>query len=221
MTTKGKREFMPKNLKNDLKLYLVTDNNQLRGRDFFNVVEEAIRGGVTMVQIREKNITLREFYEKALLLKNITNRYHIPLLINDRVDIAMAVDAEGVHIGQKDIPVSEIRKIFGSEKIIGATANTIELAIEAEKQGADYLGVGALFSTTTKKDTKPISTHKLKEIAKSVKIPVVAIGGISIDNIEKLDKTDIDGVAVSSGIMGYDDILDKTNMFKNMIDRIL
>lgn len=187
-----------------LKAYLITDNKALKGRDFFEVTEEALKGGVTLVQIREKEVTSREYYEKALKLKNLVSKYNVPLIINDRADIAMAVEADGIHVGQKDIPVAEVRKMVGDTMIVGATANTVELAQAAEAQGADYLGVGALFATSTKDDTKPLTPEGLKKIVESVNIPVVAIGGISTDNIHNLVGTGIAGVAVSSGIMGSD-----------------
>lgn len=196
-----------------LKVYLVTDNGQLKGRDFFDVVEESLKGGVTLVQLREKNITSREFYEKALKLREITKKYNVPLIINDRVDIAMAVDADGVHVGQKDIPVSEVKRISGGKLIVGATANTVELAKEAEKQGADYIGSGAMFSTPTKDDAKPMTKDMLKNIVNSVNIPVCAIGGINIDNVIELKNTGIAGVAVSSGIMGVENVFDISNTF--------
>lgn len=196
-----------------LKVYLVTDNGQLKGRDFFDVVEESLKGGVTLVQLREKNITSREFYEKALKLREITKKYNVPLIINDRVDIAMAVNADGVHVGQKDIPVSEVKRISCGKLIVGATANTVELAKEAEKQGADYIGSGAMFSTPTKDDAKPMTKDMLKNIVNSVNIPVCAIGGINIDNVIELKNTGIAGVAVSSGIMGVENVFDISNTF--------
>ena len=196
-----------------LKVYLVTDNGQLKGRDFFDVVEESLKGGVTLVQLREKNITSREFYEKALKLREITKKYNVPLIINDRVDIAMAVNADGVHVGQKDIPVSEVKRISGGKLIVGATANTVELAKEAEKQGADYIGSGAMFSTPTKDDAKPMTKDMLKNIVNSVNIPVCAIGGINIDNVIELKNTGIAGVAVSSGIMCVENVFDISNKF--------
>ena len=196
-----------------LKVYLVTDNGQLKGRDFFDVVEESLKGGVTLVQLREKNITSREFYEKALKLRKIKKKYNVPLIINDRVDIAMAVNADGVHVGQKDIPVSEVKRISGGKLIVGATANTVELAKEAEKQGADYIGSGAMFSTPTKDDAKPMTKDMLKNIVNSVNIPVCAIGGINIDNVIELKNTGIAGVAVSSGIMGVENVFDISNTF--------
>lgn len=196
-----------------LKVYLVTDNGQLKGRDFFDVVEESLKGGVTLVQLREKNITSREFYEKALKLREITKKYNVPLIINDRVDIAMAVNADGVHVGQKDIPVSEVKRISCGKLIVGATANTVELAKEAEKQCADYIGSGAMFSTPTKDDAKPMTKDMLKNIVNSVNIPVCAIGGINIDNVIELKNTGIAGVAVSSGIMGVENVFDISNTF--------
>ena len=198
---------------NFLKVYVVTDNGQLRGRDFFEVVEESLKGGVTLIQLREKNITSREYYEKALKLHELTKKYNVPLIINDRVDIALAVGAEGVHVGQKDIPVSEVKRISGGKLIVGATANTVELALEAERQGADYIGSGAVFTTPTKDDAKPMSKKKKKNITDAVKIPVCAIGGINIDNVEKLKGTGIKGVAVSSGIIGADDVYGVSKRF--------
>ncbi len=196
-----------------LKVYLVTDNGQLKGRDFFDVVEESLKGGVTLIQLREKNITSREFYEKALRLRELTKKYNVPLIINDRVDIAMAVNADGVHVGQKDIPVSEVKRISGGKLIVGATANTVELAKEAERQGADYIGSGAMFATPTKGDAKPMTKNMLKNITKSVNIPVCAIGGINIENVIELKNTGIAGVSVSSGIMGVENVFDISNKF--------
>ena len=200
------------NCSNFLKVYLVTDNNLLNGRDFFEVVERSLEGGVTMVQLREKNVTSREFYEKALLLKKITDKYKVPLIINDRVDIAMAIGADGVHVGQKDIHAFAVRKMVGEKMIIGVTANTVDLAMDAEKDGADYIGAGAVFKTSTKLDAKTLSKEDLKAITDSVKIPVVAIGGISNENIESLHGCGISGVAVSSGIMSGDSFANAKKM---------
>lgn len=203
-------------LKKALELYLVTDDGQLKGRDFFETVEDAIRGGVSMVQLREKNCSSKYFFEKAKKLKQLTQRYRIPLVINDRVDIALAVKAEGIHVGQSDIPVCEVKKIIGSSMFIGATANTKELAKKAELDGADYLGVGALFQTSTKLDAKPLSSSELSAITSYVSIPVVAIGGISLKNAHLLSGTNIAGVAVSSGIMGCEDVLEAAKKLKEI-----
>lgn len=190
----------------DYKLYLVTDRDILAGRNLESAVEEAIQGGVTLVQLREKDITSLEFYNMALRIKRITSQYNIPLIINDRLDIALAVDAEGVHLGQRDIPCVIARKIIGENKIVGVSASTLEEAKKAEKDGADYIGVGAVFPTSTKQDARDVSIDLLKEIKQSVAIPVVAIGGINEDNVSLLKDTNIDGIAVVSAILGKKDI---------------
>lgn len=202
---KGERFIMGnKNL--DCTLYLVTDRDVLKGRDLKKAVEDAILGGVTLVQLREKDISSKEFYEIAKEIKNITDKYNVPLIINDRVDIALAVDSEGVHIGQKDLPADVVRKIIGEDKILGLSANTIEDALKAQMDGADYLGVGAMFPTNSKKDAESTSIETLKEIKKTVNIPVVAIGGVNETNVQKLKGTNIDGIAVISGILGKEDV---------------
>ena len=188
------------------KLYLVTDRDLLKNTDLYTAVEEAIKGGVTLVQLREKDLTTLEFYNTALNIKKVTDKYNIPLIINDRMDIALAVNASGVHIGQKDIPCTIARKILGNDKILGVSATTLSQAIKAEKEGADYIGVGAIFHTSTKQDAKPVSIDMLKEIKETLYIPVVAIGGITIKNIHQLDSSNIDGIAVVSDILGKEDI---------------
>lgn len=188
------------------KLYLVTDRDLLKNTDLYTAVEEAIKGGVTLVQLREKDLTTLEFYNTALNIKKVTDKYNIPLIINDRMDIALAVNASGVHIGQKDIPCTIARKILGNDKILGVSATTLSQAIKAEKEGADYIGVGAIFHTSTKQDANPVSIDMLKEIKETLSIPVVAIGGITIKNIHQLDSSNIDGIAVISDILGKEDI---------------
>ncbi|MBU3210652.1 thiamine phosphate synthase [Clostridium algidicarnis] len=190
----------------DYKLYLVTDRDLLKNTDLYTAVEEAIKGGVTLVQLREKDITTLDFYNTALNIKKVTDKYNIPLIINDRMDIALAVNASGVHIGQKDIPCTIARKILGNDKILGVSATTLSQAIKAEKEGADYIGVGAIFNTSTKQDAKPVSIDTLKEIKETLSIPVVAIGGITSKNIHLLDSSNIDGIAVVSDILGKEDI---------------
>lgn len=190
----------------DYSLYLVTDRKILGDRDLNKSVTEAIEGGVSLVQLREKDIDTRDFYNVAKDLKAITDSENIPLLINDRLDIALAVDATGVHLGQKDMPMLKAREILGDEKIIGISVATVEEAIKAEKDGADYLGVGAMFQTNSKLDTRSVSLDTLKKIKETVKIPVVAIGGINESNIEALKEANIDGVAIISAILGKDDI---------------
>ena len=167
----------------ELKFYLVTDSDILRGRDFYNSIEEALKGGVTMLQLREKNASGKEFLEKAIKLRELTKKYNVKFIINDRVDIAMLCDADGVHVGQSDIPANKVRELIGEDKIVGVSARTVEEALIAKKNSADYLGVGAMFTTTTKLDAKSVSIEKLKEIQEMVSLPVVAIGGLSLSNI--------------------------------------
>lgn len=204
--------------KDKLKVYLVTDNNALNGRDFFEVVEQALKGGVTIVQLREKMLETADFLKKANKLKQLTQKYNVPLIINDKMDIALNSNSEGLHVGQKDISVCDegqkIRKSY--DKILGVTANSVALAQEAEKMGADYLGVGAVFGTTTKADAKPLTIQELKEIVESVSIPVVAIGGITVENAHLLKGIGLAGVAVSSGIMGADDVFAAAESLKNL-----
>ena len=190
----------------DYTLYLCTDRKIMTTDTIEESVELAIKGGVSVVQLREKECSSREFYELALTVKEITDAYEVPLLINDRLDIAMAVGADGVHLGRTDIPVHVARNLLGADKIVGATANTVEAAVEAWKLGADYLGVGDVFGTTTKSDTRHISLEELKEIRQAVPIPVVAIGGINRDNIPKLRDTGVNGAAVISAVVGQEDI---------------
>lgn len=190
----------------DLKLYLVTDSNILKGRDFYNCIEEALKGGVKMLQLREKNASGKEFLDKAMKLRDLTKKYNVKFIINDRVDIAMLCDADGVHVGQSDIPADEVRRLIGKNKIIGVSARTVEEAMKAKENGADYLGVGAMFTTTTKLDAKNVTIDKLAQIKKEVNLPIVAIGGLALDNIDKLKKCNIDGYAVVSAILKANDI---------------
>ena len=190
----------------ELKLYLVTDSDILRGRDFYNCIEEALKGGVTMLQLREKNASGKEFLEKAIKLRELTKKYNVKFIINDRVDIAMLCDADGVHVGQSDIPANKVRELMGEDKIVGVSARTVEEAIRAKENGADYLGVGAMFTTRTKLDAKSVSIEKLKEIKELIKLPVVAIGGLSLSNIDKLKECNVDGYAVVSAILGAENI---------------
>lgn len=189
----------------DYNTYLVTDTDMCPRENLIDVVSEAIRGGVTLVQLREKEISTREFYSEAVLLKELCKRHGVPLIINDRLDIALAVDADGVHIGQSDMPIDVVRRILGNDKIIGLSAGNVPDAEEAVKGGADYLGVGAVFHTSTKSDACDVGIEMLKKVRSAVKIPIVGIGGINADNIENLYGTGIDGVAVVSCIMASDD----------------
>lgn len=200
----------------DYSLYLVTDRELLGKRDLVDSIEEAIQGGVTLVQLREKSVSTLEFLQLALRVKEITSRYHIPLIINDRLDIALAVDAEGLHVGQADLPMLKARELFPN-KIIGVSASTLVEAILAQEQGADYLGVGAIFSTTTKTNAPEVSLEQLKLIKKSVTIPVVAIGGIKKENLEQVMATGIDGVSVVSAILAQENILEATKQLKQLM----
>ena len=187
----------------DLSLYLVTDKSD-DVEKFLKTIEEGIKGGVTVVQIREKTADTLDFYNLALKVKEITSKYNVPLIINDRVDIALAIDADGVHVGQSDMPCDVTRKLIGENKILGVSAATIDEAKKAEKDGADYIGSGAVFPTSTKDDAPKITKKELKEIVDSIKIPVVAIGGITIDNASELTNTGIAGLSVVSAIMSAD-----------------
>lgn len=190
---------MKKNI--DYSLYLVTDRDVVMDTDIYTGVLDAIKGGVTVVQLREKRIGTLEFYNIAVKIKSITDKYEIPLIINDRIDIALAIGCAGVHLGQNDMPASIARNILGNNKIIGVSASTLEEAQKAEKDGADYVGVGAMFPTTTKDDAKAVSIKCLKEIKDGISIPVVAIGGINEKNVELLLPAKIDGIAVVSAIL--------------------
>lgn len=190
----------------DYSLYVCTDRDIMTTDTLEEAVELAIKGGATIIQLREKDCTSREFYELALSIKDITDAYEVPLIINDRLDIALAVHADGVHLGQSDIPVQVARNVMGPNCIVGATANTLEKAKEAWQSGADYLGVGDVFGSATKNDTKPVELKELKKICDMVKIPVVAIGGISKKNIHLLKDTGVAGVAVISAVLGQTDI---------------
>lgn len=204
-------------LKKDLKLYLVTDSDVLKGRDFYKCIEEAIKAGVTMVQLREKDADGKVFLEKAMKLRELTKKYNVSFIINDRIDIAMLCDADGVHVGQSDIDALSVRKLIGENKIIGVSARTVEEARKAQKDGADYLGIGAIFSTDTKLDAKDVSFHVLNEIIKEVNMPFVLIGGINLKNIHELKDFNPDGYALVSGILGAKDIGARVKLWKNEI----
>lgn len=190
----------------DYTLYLCTDRKLMSTNTLEEAVEQAILGGCSLIQLREKQSSSREFFEMAKRIKAITDRYRVPLIINDRIDIALAVDAAGVHLGQEDIPAKEARRIMGEEKVIGVSARTVELARKAVEDGADYLGVGAMFATNTKGNAKVIGKEKLKEIRAAVSIPIVAIGGINHSNAAQLVDTGINGLAVVSSVIGASDI---------------
>ena len=210
-----------KNLDKTLALYLVTARYDWKEEDFLKKIEEACRSGVTLVQLREKECSTREYYELAQKVKTITDTYQIPLIIDDRVDICLAVDVSGVHIGADELPVEVVRKLIGKDKILGVTAKTVERALEAEQHGADYLGVGAIYPTTTKVITHPTSIETLRKIATTVSIPIVAIGGIKEDNMEPLKGTGIAGVAIVSEIMKAENIQEKCQSLRRKVAKIL
>ncbi len=187
----------------DLSLYLVTDKSD-DVEKFLKTIEEAIKGGTTVVQIREKTADTLDFYRLALKVKEITTKYNVPLIINDRVDIALAIDADGVHVGQSDMPCDVTRRLIGEDKILGVSAATIDEAQKAQKDGADYIGTGAVFPTKTKDDAPSVTKQELKEIVDSIDIPVVAIGGITLENAHELVDTGISGLSVVSAIMSSD-----------------
>lgn len=182
-------------------IYFVTDSTNMENAQFLSVVEEACKAGLSLIQLREKDRSSRDFLELALEVKKITKQYDVPLIINDRVDIALACDADGVHVGATDFPVDLARKMVGPNKIVGATTKTVEAALAAQEMGADYLGVGAIFPTTTKVVTVLTSTETLSNICDTVKIPVYAIGGLNYDNMDVLQSIPIHGMAVVSAIM--------------------
>ena len=185
----------------DTTMYFITDSTNYTETEFLQRVESACKGGVTLIQLREKERTTREYLALAEKVHEITQRYNIPLIIDDRVDVALAVNAEGVHVGQSDMPVNIARMLMGNDKIVGATAKTVPQALEAYEQGADYLGVGAIYPTTTKVKTVLTSVDTLKEIVKAVPIKVNAIGGLNKDNIHVLKDSGIDGICAVSAIM--------------------
>lgn len=187
------------------RLYFITDSTKYEKDEFLRRVEAALKGGVTLVQLREKERSTREYLALANEVHKLTLKYNVPLIIDDRLDVAMAADTEGVHLGQSDLPVNIARRLFGPDKIIGATAKTVEQALEAYEQGADYLGVGAIYPTTTKVKTILTSTEMLDKICHAVPIPANAIGGLNKDNIDVLKGIPIAGVCVVSAIMKADD----------------
>ena len=200
----------------DDSVYLVTDRRNKTDEEFLNIIEEAIKGGTTVVQLREKTASTKEFYDLALRVKEITSRYSVPLLINDRIDIALAVDSEGVHIGQDDMPADIAREIIGEDKILGVSASTVEEAKKAEIDSADYIGSGAVFPTATKDDADSVSKDELKEIVDSIDIPVVAIGGITVENASTLKSSGIAGFSVVSAIMSAEDPKEASKKLKEI-----
>ena len=204
-----------------LRLYLVTNRYQDSLESFLEKVEMACRSGVTIIQLREKNLTTNQYYQLAKKVKEITDTYQVPLIIDDRLDICLAVDAAGLHIGDDELPVSVARRVLGPEKILGVTAKTVKRALEAETWGADYLGTGAIFPTTTKENAPITLISTLKTICQTVAIPVVAIGGLTSENIDQLIGTGIAGVAVVRDLMQAEDMEAKTQAFLTKLDDIV
>ena len=204
-----------------IRLYLVTNRYQDSLESFLKKVETACRSGVTIIQLREKNLTTNQYYQLAKQVKEITDAYQVPLIIDDRLDVCLAVDAAGLHIGDDELPVSVARQVLGPEKILGVTAKTVKRALEAEEGGADYLGTGAIFPTTTKENAPITLISTLKTICQRVDIPVVAIGGLTSENIDQLIGTGIAGIAVVRDLMQAEDIEAKTQAFLTKLDDII
>ena len=208
-------------LKETLRLYLVTNRYQDPLETFLKKVEQACQSGVTMIQLREKQLTTNQYYELAKMVKQITDTYQVPLIIDDRLDVCLAVDAAGLHIGDDELPVSVARQVLGTEKILGVTAKTVKRALEAEESGADYLGTGAIFPTTTKENAPITLISTLKDICQAVGIPVVAIGGLTCENIHQLSGSGIAGIAVVRDLMQARDIEARTQEFLTKLDQII
>ena len=205
----------------DSTLYFITDSTDFSDEEFLYRIEEALKGGATLIQLREKDKTTREYIALAEKVHTLTQKYNIPLIIDDRIDVAMAIEAEGVHLGQSDMPISTARKILGNNVIIGATAKTASQALEAYEQGADYLGVGAIYPTTTKVKTVLTSTDTLKDICQAVPIPVNAIGGLNKTNTDILQGIDIAGVCVVSAIMKANNPKAETETLLNIAKELI
>ncbi|NMF04927.1 thiamine phosphate synthase [Clostridium beijerinckii] len=204
----------------DYSIYLVTDRDLMSTETLEEAVEKAIIGGCTLIQLREKDCSSLDFYNTAVKVKEITDKHNIPLIINDRVDIALAVDAAGVHVGQSDIPAAIVRKVIGNDKILGVSTGSVNEALEAEKNGADYLGVGAMYSTGTKKDADSTSMNELRKIRENVSIPIVVIGGINKDRVKEFKGIGIDGLAIVSAIIAKEDITTAAKELKNEFIKI-
>ena len=207
--------------KKDLLLYAVTDRAWLNGETLYSQVEKAIKGGATFIQLREKNLDQKHFLEEALEIQKLCKKYNVPFVINDNVEIAKEIDADGVHVGQSDMEAGNVRKILGDDKIIGVSAQTVEQALLAQKHGADYLGVGAVFPTGSKDDADDVSHDELQEICEAVDIPVIAIGGISSKNVLELRGRGLVGIAVISAIFAQPDITKATAELKELTEKMV
>lgn len=207
--------------KKELMLYAVTDRHWLGDETLYDQVKKALDGGATFVQLREKKLDREDFLAEALEIQKLCRKYGVPFVINDEVSIAKVIDADGVHVGQSDMEAMDVRKVLGPDKILGVSAQTVEQAITAEKHGADYLGVGAVFATGSKDDADDVSHETLKAICEAVSIPVIAIGGITKDNVSELVGSGICGVAVISAIFGQNDIKKATEELKVSVEKML
>lgn len=207
--------------KKKLQLYAITDRHWLNGRSLYEVVKESLDGGVTFLQLREKQLDEDHFLEEAKKLQGLCSEYNVPFIINDNVEIALAINADGVHIGQSDMEMKEAREKLGPDKIIGVSAHTKEEALFAQAQGADYLGVGAVFPTSSKDDAESVSYETLKAICEVVSIPVVAIGGITRENLHQLSGSGVSGISVISAIYAQSDIKEAARELKQCVQEIL
>ena len=207
--------------KKDMVLYAVTDRHWLNGESLYSQVEKALKGGATFIQLREKNLGEEEFLAEAKEIARLCKSYHVPFVINDNVDIALEIDADGVHVGQGDMEAGDVRAKLGPDKIIGVSAQTVGQALLAQERGADYLGVGAVFHTDSKADAADISHETLKAITEAVDIPVIAIGGISKENVSELSGTGICGIAVISAIFAEKDIKNATKKLKKLTEEMV
>lgn len=208
-------------LAKSLLLYAVTDRHWLGGRTLYDVTRESLEGGVTFLQLREKDLEDESFYEEAVKLQAMAKEYGVPFVVNDNVDIAVRMNADGVHVGQHDMEAGDVRALIGPDKILGVSAQTVGQAVLAEKRGADYLGVGAVFPTGSKDDAEEVSYETLKEICRAVSIPVVAIGGITLENIPALAGSGVCGIAVISAIYASDDIKEASAALRKATDEMV
>jgi thiamine-phosphate diphosphorylase len=214
--------FTKEEIRKAMKLYAISDRHRLKeDQKLIDVVEEILKAGVTFLQIREKDLDKESFLEEAIEMRKLAGDYKVPFVVNDSIEIAQKVDADGVHLGQSDLVDRDIKEIIGKDKILGISANSVETAIDAQKRGADYIGVGAMFSTSTKGDAKTIPMETLKEIRKAVDIPIVAIGGISLSNLKELEGTGIDGISVISAIFGADDPAKATKELLKEVEEVI